>query len=101
MGQNQTQLLDYAGLACLLGRTTGAIRQDSTRRPHTLPPQVRLPGKGCRWRMEDVQQWLASLVVPTPPPPVKTIPASKKLGRPTKVESIKRAAAKSVEGAAD
>lgn len=44
------------------GRTVATIKADVHRRPHTLPPQTRLPGSNRnRWTAGVVRQWLENL----------------------------------------
>lgn len=46
-------------LAVLLRRTPKTIRSDANRRPHTLPPRLKIPGsRTLLWLEADVVQWL-------------------------------------------
>lgn len=51
-------------LAVLLKRSPSTVKCDVSRRPHTLPPRLMVPGcKGVMWLEADVQDWLESLRV--------------------------------------
>lgn len=50
-------LLSVEDLAALLGTTANQVR--NARRRGQLPPAMRLPGVGLRWRLEDVERWIA------------------------------------------
>lgn len=53
------RLIDIDELAKLLNRSKNTVRVDITRRPHTLPPQIKLPGsRMIRWRLKDVRDWI-------------------------------------------
>lgn len=46
-------------LSVLLRRAPGTIRVDVSRRPHTLPPTLRLGGsKKVMWLLSDVEEWI-------------------------------------------
>lgn len=51
------KLLKSKELAALLGTTEAQI--SNARRRGQLPPAVRLPGVGLRWRLADVERWIA------------------------------------------
>lgn len=50
-------LLSVEDLAALLGTSHNQVR--NARRRGQLPPAMRLPGVGLRWRLEDVERWIA------------------------------------------
>lgn len=81
-------------LAQILRKTPATISADLVRRPHLIPPPLRLPG-GNRllWLVGDVIEWLNSHRAPPPTiPPVATQSAvlapRKRRGRPPKAEKI-------------
>lgn len=54
--------LSIYDLASLLKRSVSTIRSDVTRRPHTLPPRLDIPGtKTVIWLQSDVEEWLRRL----------------------------------------
>lgn len=54
--------LNIEDLATLLQRSVATVKSDVSRRPHTLPPRLVVPGtKGVLWLEADVQDWLQSL----------------------------------------
>lgn len=56
-------LLDLDDLATLLGRSPETIKKDLRRNRLAVPPRVYIPGtRLLRWRMTDVEAWLASNV---------------------------------------
>jgi hypothetical protein len=56
------QLLDCSELGKLIGRSTKTIREDSRRRPETLPPRFVVPGSNrLMWRVVDVRAWMQVL----------------------------------------
>lgn len=56
------QTMDASELGKVIGRTTKTVREDSRRRPETLPPRLVIPGsKKLLWRVVDVQAWLQAL----------------------------------------
>ena len=56
------RLLDIDALAPLLCLSPRTLRNKLCADPDSLPPCVRVPGtRGPRWRLSDVQDWLASL----------------------------------------
>ena len=79
-------MLDVAALAPILGRSVATVAADASRRPHTLPPPVRVPGTRARlWRRSTVIAWLAAHERPAPPPaPVVAQSPLQARGRPTK-----------------
>lgn len=57
------RLLSVEEVARILGRSPKTIRKDITRRPWAVPPRLLLPGaRQLRWRLVDVQNWLAKHV---------------------------------------
>ena len=49
-------------LAALLQRSVATLKSDVSRRPHTLPPRLVVPGtKVVMWLESDVHEWLESL----------------------------------------
>lgn len=60
-----SKLLDIHELAEYLGRSPETIKKDLKRNPLAVPPRLHIPGtRLLRWRVEDVEQWLATLVIP-------------------------------------
>ena len=58
------RLLDVEALAPMLCLSPRTLRNKLCSDPQTLPPRVKVPGtRGPRWRMSDVQDWLAALPV--------------------------------------
>jgi predicted DNA-binding transcriptional regulator AlpA len=56
-------LLDLDDLATLLGRSPETIKKDLRRNRLAVPPRVYILGtRLLRWRMTDVEAWLASNV---------------------------------------
>ncbi len=54
--------LTVEDLAALLQRSVATVRSDVSRRPHTLPPRLVVPGtKGVMWLESDVRDWLEGL----------------------------------------
>lgn len=48
-------------IAALLHKTPRTIREDARRRPHSLPPRLRIPGSDrMLWLESDVIEWLES-----------------------------------------
>ena len=59
-------LLDLDDLATLLGRSPETIKKDLRRNRLAVPPRVHIPGtRLLRWRVTDVEAWLASYVEQT------------------------------------
>lgn len=80
-------------LATFLRKSTKTIRSDLLRRPHTLPPRVRIPGtKKVLFR--DPPAWLSQFVEKVPAKPGSADSAGpqppRRRGAPTKAERIKR-----------
>ena len=99
----QSPLLTVEQLSACIRKSVASIRSDVTRNPHSIPPICRLPGtKRLLWRPEDVREFLARNVARAEVVGVKdgidqqsaTLPKPKKMkrGRPTKVETVRRAA---------
>jgi predicted DNA-binding transcriptional regulator AlpA len=59
-----SHLLDIQELAELLGRSPETIKKDLKRNPLAVPPRLHIPGtRLLRWRLVDVEAWLAGYVV--------------------------------------
>jgi len=57
------QLLTLDDLAKLLGRSPDTIKKDMRRNPGAVPPRLVLPHtRLLRWRVCDVDVWLANFV---------------------------------------
>lgn len=89
------QLLTTDDLARILRKSVHSVRHDLTRNSRSLPPRCAIPGANRNlWRLQDVQDWLASHVEL---PSVENLPVSplpsRRRGRPTKVEQAARAPA--------
>lgn len=51
--------LDAQALAKVLHRSVATVKADANRRPHTLPPRLRIPGSPrMLWLEADVEAWL-------------------------------------------
>lgn len=62
-----SKLLDLNELADYLGRSPDTIKKDLKRNPIAVPPRLHIPGtRMLRWRMEDVEAWLAQWVIQVP-----------------------------------
>jgi predicted DNA-binding transcriptional regulator AlpA len=87
LNDQDLRLLVVEDLAAILGRAVSSIRSDASRCPHSLPPLIRIPGaRRLLWRRQDVEAWLAGLVVqPTLPQP--SSPTGRRRGRPRKSRS--------------
>lgn len=58
----ENRLLDVNTLAPILCLSPRTLRNKLCAEPANLPPRVAVPGiKGPRWRLSDVQKWIASL----------------------------------------
>lgn len=54
--------LTVEDMAALLKRSVSTVKSDVSRRPHTLPPRLVVPGtKAVMWLESDVHAWLESL----------------------------------------
>lgn len=83
-------LLTVEQLSQYIQKSVASIRCDATRKPQSLPPICRLPGtKRLLWRMEDVEQWLATHVAASTTTG-NTESQRARRGRPTKVEQVAR-----------
>lgn len=80
------EILDAAALARILPFSEATIRADVSRRPHLLPPFIKV-GTRTVWLRETVLQWLKDKERTFTPPP--QLP-SKRRGAPTKAERIAR-----------
>jgi predicted DNA-binding transcriptional regulator AlpA len=59
--------LGVAEMAELLHKTPRTIREDARRRPHSLPPRLRIPGSDrMLWLESDVAEWLEKCRVHPP-----------------------------------
>ena len=59
----ENKLLDLHELSVMLGRSPETIKKDLTRNRLAVPPRLFIPGtRLLRWRMVDVDSWLASHV---------------------------------------
>lgn len=48
-------------IAALLHKTPRTVREDARRRPHSLPPRLRIPGSDrMLWLESDVAEWIES-----------------------------------------
>ncbi len=57
------QLLSLDDVAAILGRSPQTIKKDLRRNPDAVPPRLMLPHtRLLRWRLVDVQSWLAQFV---------------------------------------
>ena len=53
------RLIGIDELSLMLDRSTNTLRVDSTRRPETLPPRVKLPGsRRILFKIGDVRKWI-------------------------------------------
>ena len=60
---NIQQLLTLDDLAQMLGRSPDTIKKDMRRNPDAVPPRLVLPHtRLLRWRLCDVDAWLAQFV---------------------------------------
>lgn len=92
------ELLTAADIAMLLGKSVSAVRGDLSRAPGRLPPAIRIPGGGqALWLGSTVLKWLQSHETGGGN---KARAASRRPGRPTKVEQQRRAAAAERAGGA-
>lgn len=57
LGIDPLETLDAAGLAPIVKRKASTIRVDVSRRPHTLPPFIRVGGR-VFWLKTSVATWL-------------------------------------------
>ena len=58
-----SRLLDLQDLSETLGRSPETIKKDLKRNPLAVPPRLHIPGtRLLRWRLEDVDAWLAGYV---------------------------------------
>lgn len=58
---DDTELWTMDDLARVLRRPRNTLRNDRSRRPETLPPAIKTPGRRePLWRPADVREWLAS-----------------------------------------
>lgn len=87
---NMPGILDAAALSRILPFSEATIRADISRRPHLLPPFIKV-GTRTVWLRETVLQWLKDKERTFTPPP--QLP-SKRRGAPTKAERLAKAARK-------
>lgn len=82
----------------LPSRSAQTISKDLSRRPHTLPPVLRIPGCPAAWLESTVIEWLKRHEQPVSPRPTDSAPAAttdqprRRRGRPTNAERFARAA---------
>jgi hypothetical protein len=57
LGIDPLDTLDAAGLSPIIKRKASTIKADVSRRPHTLPPFIRL-GSRTLWLKTEVANWL-------------------------------------------
>lgn len=87
----------YDGLSVLVNRSIPSLQADMCRKPWTLPPACKIPGtKSPIWLLKDVLDWIAVHRVQAVEPPAAE-PATRRRGRPTKVEQARRAAVAAAE----
>ncbi|MBZ5709361.1 helix-turn-helix domain-containing protein [Nannocystis pusilla] len=58
-GGSSSALLRAAEVAELIGSTEAQVRNMRAR--GQLPPPIKVPGLGVRWRRTDLEKWLAQL----------------------------------------
>ncbi len=101
------RLLTVEQLSPIIRKSVASIRSDVGRNPKTLPPICRLPGnKKLLWREQDVLEWIERHVVridrieadagvagDSRRPSAMPWEIQKRRGRPTKIETMRRAAA--------
>lgn len=84
-------LLDFSGLAAILGLAPKTVRNIHSASPSRLPPSILLPAGGRRWRLEDVENWIAELAAAQHPAsaatPVADVEVKRRPGRPRKISS--------------
>jgi hypothetical protein len=62
--QTHDSLIDIKSLSGILSQSPRTLRNKLCACPDTLPPRVIVPGvRGPRWRISDVDLWLAALSV--------------------------------------
>lgn len=92
--------LTASELASILGKSVASIRGDLSRCPARLPPAVRIPGGGqALWLEATVLAWLQSHETAIRPSP-KQGTSTRRRGRPTKAEQLRRASAAAAGDAA-
>lgn len=88
------QLLTTDDIARILRKSVHSVRHDLTRNSRSLPPRCAIPGANRNlWRLQDVQNWLASHVEHPPVEEKLSVSPSpsRRRGRPTKIEQTARA----------
>lgn len=83
--------LDAEELAHILKFSPATIRADVSRRPHMLPPSIKV-GTRTVWLRSTVMRWLAERERAAAPPPtqVGTETPRRRRGRPTKADQARR-----------
>jgi predicted DNA-binding transcriptional regulator AlpA len=71
------KLVGYEYVAAALNKAPSTVRIDMTRRPESLPPRARIPGRKVQWFESDVIEWMESFM---------NKPA--KRGRPSTLERV-------------
>jgi len=56
------KLVGYEYIANMLNMSPATVRINVTRRPDTLPPRARIPGKKVQWFEQDAIDWLESFM---------------------------------------
>ena len=73
---NDLKIVGPEYIADLLGLSVGTVKIDVTRKPHSLPPRLLIPGRArLAWVEADVLAWLNAF----------RPQAEKKMGRPSRV----------------
>ena len=83
--QLQKMLYTIRDIAIMLGVSENAIRQHLFRQTGFLPEPIRLATKKLIWTDEQLREHFRALTPPSSPTPI-----AKKIGRPTKRESLAR-----------
>jgi hypothetical protein len=96
-------LLTVDQLSEYLRKSVASIRSDVTRNPTALPPICRIPGtKRLLWRVEDVEQWLAShVLVDGAQHKAQPLVEPARRGRRTKAEELARKKRRSATKSSD
>ena len=78
-------LYTVSDISSMLGISDSAVRMHVFRRTAFLPEPLRMGTKRLVWTREQLEAHFRALTPPPAPPP-----ATKKLGRPTKRDSLKK-----------
>ncbi|MBW7900337.1 MAG: DNA-binding protein [Rhodocyclaceae bacterium] len=85
-----TETLGITELAALLHLAPSTIRSDVSRRPWMLPPFIKL-GIKTVWLRTTVLDWLkAKEQSAAPPAPPELPPATRRRGRPSKLDQLRQ-----------